>query len=408
MPTFVARVQDARGAARKERIVADSLREARASLREKGLFVQELKQDDGLSLNFDLASIRDSFTKVTVKDKAVFSRQFAALVNAGVAMVRGLGVLSEQCQNPKLKKALLNVSSDVQQGINLSDAMRKHPECFDNLYTSMIQAGEVGGVLDEVLNRLAKLLEDVARLQNQIKAAMSYPVTVGALAVLIFFGMVRFLLPIFANIFKEIGVELPAFTQFMMNISYFVQDIKNVIFALVVVGVAVFAFRQYYKTRVGRETVDRMMLKLPLFGDLIQKTATARFCRTFGALTRSGVPILTCLEIVRDTAGNQIIANAVDEARREIQTGGMISIALQKEQVFPLMAIQMISIGEETGELDKMLAKVADFYEDEVEQAVKALTSILEPIMIVVLGGMVGAILLAMYLPMFAVFDKLG
>jgi type IV pilus assembly protein PilC len=408
MPTFVARVQDARGAARKERIVADSLREARASLREKGLFVQELKQDDGLSLNFDLASIRDSFTKVTVKDKAVFSRQFAALVNAGVAMVRGLGVLSEQCQNPKLKKALLNVSSDVQQGVNLSDAMRKHPECFDNLYTSMIQAGEVGGVLDEVLNRLAKLLEDVARLQNQIKSAMSYPVTVGILAILIFFGMVRFLLPIFDNIFKEIGVELPAFTQFMMNISYFVQDIKNVIFVLVVVGVAVFAFRQYYKTRVGRETVDRMMLKLPLFGDLIQKTATARFCRTFGALTRSGVPILTCLEIVRDTAGNQVIANAVDEARREIQTGGMISIALQKEQVFPLMAIQMISIGEETGELDKMLAKVADFYEDEVEQAVKALTSILEPIMIVVLGGMVGSILLSMYLPMFAVFDKLG
>ncbi|MGQ9870453.1 type II secretion system F family protein [Leptodesmis sp.] len=408
MPTFVARVQDARGAARKERIVADSLREARASLRERGLFVQELKQDDGLSLNFDLASIRDSFTKVTVKDKAVFSRQLAALVNAGVAMVRGLGVLSEQCQNPKLKKALLNVSSDVQQGINLSDAMRKHPECFDNLYTSMIQAGEVGGVLDEVLNRLAKLLEDVARLQNQIKSAMSYPVTVGILAILIFFGMVRFLLPIFANVFKDIGVELPAFTQFMMNISYFVQDIKNVIFALVVVGIAVFAFRQYYKTRVGRETVDRMMLKLPLFGDLIQKTATARFCRTFGALTRSGVPILTCLEIVRDTAGNQIIANAVDEARREIQTGGMISIALQKEQVFPLMAIQMISIGEETGELDKMLAKVADFYEDEVEQAVKALTSILEPIMIVVLGGMVGAILLSMYLPMFAVFEKLG
>lgn len=408
MPTFVARVQDSRGAARKERVVADSLREARASLREQGLFVQELKQDDGLSLNLDLGSLKDSLTKVTVKDKAIFSRQFAVLVNAGVAMVRGLGVLSEQCQNPKLKKALLSVSSDVQQGVNLSDAMRKHPECFDSLYTSMIQAGEVGGVLDEVLNRLAKLLEDVARLQNQIKAAMSYPVTVGVLAILIFFGMVRFLLPIFASIFKDIGVELPAFTQFMMNISYFVQDIKNVIFALVVVGAAVFAFRQYYKTRVGRETVDRLMLKLPLFGDLIQKTATARFCRTFGALTRSGVPILTCLEIVRDTAGNQIIANAVDEARREIQTGGMISIALQKEQVFPLMAIQMISIGEETGELDKMLSKVADFYEDEVEQAVKALTSILEPIMIVVLGGMVGAILLAMYLPMFSVFEKLG
>jgi type IV pilus assembly protein PilC len=407
MPTFVARVQDANGS-RKEKIVADNLREARANLSSRGLYVQELKQDAGLSLNFDLKTISTAMSKVTVKDKAVFSRQFAALVNAGVAMVRGLGVLSEQCQNPKLKKALLTISSDVQQGVNLSDAMRKHPECFDGLYVSMIQAGEVGGVLDEVLNRLAKLLEDVARLQNQIKAAMSYPVTVGTLAVLIFFGMVRFLLPIFASIFKEIGVELPAFTQMMMNISYFVQDFKNVALLLVIVGGAVFAFKQYYKTRVGRETVDRLMLKMPLFGDLIQKTATARFCRTFGALTRSGVPILTCLEIVRDTAGNQIIANAVDEARKEIQTGGMISIALQKEQVFPLMAIQMISIGEETGELDKMLSKVADFYEDEVEQAVKALTSVLEPVMIVVLGGMVGAILLSMYLPMFAVFEQLG
>lgn len=407
MPTFVARVQDANGS-RREKIVADNLREARANLSSRGLYVQELKQDSGFSLNLDPKNLSTSLAKVTVKDKAVFSRQFAALVNAGVAMVRGLGVLAEQCQNPKLKKALLNISSDVQQGVNLSDAMRKHPECFDNLYVSMIQAGEVGGVLDEVLNRLAKLLEDVARLQNQIKAAMSYPVTVGTLAILIFFGMVRFLLPIFANIFNEIGVELPAFTQMMMNISYFVQDIRNVLFLLVIVAGAVFAFRQYYKTRVGRETVDRLMLKLPLFGDLIQKTATARFCRTFGALTRSGVPILTCLEIVRDTAGNQIIANAVDEARKEIQTGGMISLALQKEQVFPLMAIQMISIGEETGELDKMLAKVADFYEDEVEQAVKALTSVLEPIMIVVLGGMVGAILLSMYLPMFAVFEQLG
>ena len=407
MPTFVARVQDGSGS-RTEKIVAESLREARASFRERGLLVKELKQQEKLSFNFSLQGLRDSTARVTVKDKAVFSRQFAALVNAGVAMVRGLGVLSEQCENPKLKRALLGVSADVQQGVSLSDSMRKYPECFDALYVAMIQAGEVGGVLDEVLNRLAKLLEDVARLQNQIKAAMSYPVTVGSLAILIFFGMVRFLLPIFATIFADIGVELPAFTQAMMNISYFVQNIFNVLLLVAVVTGLVFAFKQYYKTRVGKETVDRMMLKMPLFGDLIQKSATARFCRTFGSLTRSGVPILTCLEIVRDTAGNQIIANAVDEARREIQTGGMISIALQKEQVFPLMAIQMISIGEETGELDKMLSKVADFYEDEVEQAVKALTSIMEPIMIVLLGGMVGSILLAMYLPMFAVFEKLG
>jgi type IV pilus assembly protein PilC len=192
-----------------------------------------------------------------------------------------------------------------------------------------------------------------------------------------------------------------------MGISEFLRSWR-VIVLIALIPVAIFAFRRYYSTRVGRETVDRLMLKMPLFGDLIQKTATARFCRTFGALTRSGVPILTSLEIVRDTAGNQVVANAIDEARKEIQTGGLISIALQKEQVFPLMAIQMISIGEETGELDAMLMKVADFYEDEVEQAVKALTSIMEPIMILFLGGMVGSILLSMYLPIFSVFEKLG
>lgn len=407
MPTFVARVQDAKGNAKKEKIVADTIADARTALRERGLFIQDLKQDQGFASSFDLQKFQTSMVKVSVKDKAVFSRQFAALVNAGVAMVRSLGVLAEQCQNPKFKAALLDISTDVQQGMSLSEAMRKHPSCFDNLYVSMVQAGEVGGVLDEVLNRLAKLLEDVARLQNQIKSAMSYPVTVGVLATVIFVAMTVFLLPIFANIFKEIGTDLPAFTQAMLAISEFLRS-PRVIILIVLIPSAFFAYQQYYKTRIGRETMDRFFLRMPLFGDLIQKTATARFCRTFGALTRSGVPILTCLEIVRDTSGNQVIANAIDEARKEIQTGGMISIALQKEQVFPLMAIQMISIGEETGEIDKMLMKVADFYEDEVEQAVKALTSIMEPIMILFLGGMVGSILLSMYLPMFKVFETLG
>jgi type IV pilus assembly protein PilC len=409
MPTYVARVRDSQGNARKEKVTADSLSEARTSLRNQGMFVQELKQSDGMTVQsmFDLKNIQASMSKVTVKDKAVFSRQFAALVNAGVAMVRGLGVLSEQCTNPSMKKALIEVSSDVQQGTNLSDAMRKHPKCFDNLYTSMIQAGEVGGVLDEVLNRLAKLLEDTARLQNMIKSALAYPVVVGSLASIIFLGMTIFLIPIFAGIFKELKVELPAFTLAMLAISDFFISGRWIIL-IVIIPLAMWAYRRYYSTRVGRETIDRMSLKMPLFGDLIQKAATARFCRTFGALTRSGVPILTSLEIVRDTSGNQIIANAIDEAKKEIQTGGMISIALQKEQVFPPMAIQMISIGEETGELDQMLMKVADFYEDEVEQAVKALTSIIEPIMILFLGVMVGSILLAMYLPMFKVFETLG
>lgn len=403
MPTFVVQARDSKGNPKKQKIVASSAAEARTTLREQGLFVQELREDQG-GFNIDL---QDMMTSVTVKDKAVFSRQFAVLINAGVAMVRGLGVLSDQCPNPKLKKALQQINSDVQQGTNLSDAMRKHPQCFDGLYVSMVQAGEVGGVLDEVMNRLAKLLEDVARLNNQIRSAMTYPVAVGFIAVVIFVGMTVFLIPIFADMFEELGGDLPLFTQLMMRISEFLRTPLYVIGLIVVFVSIVVAFRQYYKTRVGRETVDRFMLKAPLFGDLIQKNATARFCRTFGSLSRSGVPILTALEIVRDTAGNQVISNAIDDARKEVQTGGMISLALQRGQVFPIMAIQMISIGEETGEIDAMLMKVADFYEDEVEQAVKALTSIMEPIMIVVLGGMVGSILIALYLPIFKIMDQI-
>ncbi|MBV9387948.1 MAG: type II secretion system F family protein [Chroococcidiopsidaceae cyanobacterium CP_BM_ER_R8_30] len=408
MPTYVARVRDSKGNAKKEKIVAETPGQARSALRQQGFFIQEIKQAQSLSLksDIDLSGIQSALIGVSVKDKAVFSRQFAALVNAGVAIVRGLGLLSEQCRNPKMKKALSEISSDVQQGVNLSDAMRKHPQCFDNLYVSMIQAGEVGGVLDEVLNRLAKLLEDVAKLQNQIKSAMAYPTVVGLLAIAIFIGMTVFLIPIFAGIFKQLNAPLPALTQFMLGVSEVLRSWKLVVVIALVIA-ATIAYRMYYKTRVGKETIDRLALKVPLFGDLIQKTAVARFSRTFGALTRSGVPILTALEIIRDTAGNQVIANAVDASRRDIQQGGMISVALEKEKVFPVMAIQMISIGEETGELDKMLGKVADFYEDEVEQAVKALTSIIEPLMIVVLGGMVGMILLSMYLPLFGVFDHI-
>jgi type IV pilus assembly protein PilC len=407
MPIYVARVRDSQGKSRTEKITAESLVQARTNLRDQGFVVQDLKQSQGFQPDIALKKFQNSLVKVSVKDKAVFSRQFAVLMNAGVAIVRSLGVLSEQCSNTKLKQALVEISNDVQSGMNLSESMRKHPDCFDGLYVSMIQAGEVGGVLDEVLNRLAKLLEDVARLQNQIKSALSYPTVVGFIAVSIFLGMTIFLIPVFAKIFTEIGTELPPLTQFLMDASQFLRSPKIFILIGGLVGFK-FAFTQYGKTPVGRITIDRLSLKMPLFGDLIQKSSVARFSRTFGSLTRSGVPILTCLEIVRDTSGNQVIANAIDAARLEIQQGGMISIALQKDKVFPAMAIQMISIGEETGELDGMLMKVADFYEDEVEQAVKAMTSILEPVMIVVLGGMVGTILLAMYLPMFKVFEKLG
>jgi type IV pilus assembly protein PilC len=417
MSTFVAQIRDDQGNIRKRTVKAESAREARATLRDEGLFVQDIKEREPLSWeklsNLDLSELTAS---VTVKDKAIFSRQMAVMVNAGVPIVRSLGVLGDQCSNPKLKKASLQIGDDVQQGNNMSESMRKFPECFDNLYVAMIQAGEVGGVLDEVLNRLSKLLEDDARLQNQIKSAMSYPVTVGFIAVAVFIGMTVFLLPTFAGIFEDLGTELPAFTKLMLAISEFLrgpvlpEEKRN--YNIVFLGVAMFvlsiAYQQYYKTPQGKVVIDRIALKLPLFGDLIQKTAVARFCRTFGSLTRAGVPILTSLEIVRDTAGNQIIANAVDSAREEVQSGGMISDAIGRAEVFPVMSIQMMMIGEETGELDAMLMKVADFYEDEVEQAVKALTSMLEPLMIVVIGGMVGAILMSMYLPMFKVFEDLG
>jgi type IV pilus assembly protein PilC len=411
MPTFTAEVRDNHGNTRQEKISAKSAKVAQTQLKQKYQFVKNVRQEKSFDITqitkINVQDIEAALSPVSVKDRAVFSRQFAAMVNAGVAMVRCLSILGEQSSNPRMKKALAAISLDVQQGMNLSDAMRRQPECFDNLYVSMIQAGEVGGVLDEVLNRLAKVLEDMARLKNQIKGAMAYPVAVGILATLVFLAMTIFLIPIFAKIFQDLGSELPILTQTMLDISAILTSWKAIIPVAVIFGVS-FAFRQYYKTQVGRLTIDRLLLKMPIVGDLNEKSAVARFCRIFGTLTRSGVPILSSLDIVRDTAGNKVIANAIEKSKYEVQQGGMLSLALQRERVFPPLAIQMISIGEETGEIDAMMMKVADFYEDEVEQAVKALTSVLEPIMMVFLAGMVAVILLAMYLPMFKVFEKLA
>jgi type IV pilus assembly protein PilC len=404
MATFIVQVKDKAGNILNERVVADSQDEAKRILKKRFAAIGKIKK---AGMEFDMASIEAAMSTVTVKDKAIFSRQFAVLVNAGVAIIRTLTVLAEQSGNPKFKKALNSISSDVQQGTNLSEAMAKHPDCFDQLYVSMVEAGETGGVLDEVMNRLAKLLEDVARLQNQIKSAMAYPVTVGIFAVVAFLGMTIFLIPVFAGIFDQLGAELPALTQFMVNLSGFLRSPKAVIPVIVIAGV-VFAFRKYYKTPAGRIQIDTLALKAPIFGDLNQKSAVARFCRVFGTLTRSGVPILQCLDIVQDTIPNKVIANSIGAAKDSVLQGGMLSIGIAEKKVFPSMAIQMMMIGEETGELDSMMMKVADFYEDEVEQAVKALTSVIEPLMMVGIAGMVGTILLSMYLPMFSIFDQLG
>lgn len=404
MPTFVAQVKNRYGKVFQEKIEAMSPDQARTMLKAKYATVGKVKK---AGVEIDLSGLELMFASISIKDKAVFSRQFSVMINAGVGIVRCLGVLGDQCGNPKMRKALQAISAEVQQGSPLSEAMAKHPECFDELYVSMIEAGETGGVLDEVLNRLSKLLEDMARLKNQIKSAMTYPVAVGILAVIVFFGMTIFLIPVFAKIFTDLKVELPALTQFMLFLSGVMRS-WLILIPIVTIAATVFLLRRYYKTPMGRLQIDHFFLKMPLFGDLNEKSAVARFCRVFGTLTRSGVPILSSLDIVCNTVGNQVIANAIAGAKAEIQQGGMMSLALQKANVFPPLAIQMISIGEETGELDAMMMKVADFYEDEVEQAVKALTSIIEPLMMVGIAGMVGTILLSMYLPMFKIFEALG
>ncbi|MFL0788649.1 MAG: type II secretion system F family protein [Prochlorococcus sp.] len=341
-----------------------------------------------------------------VKEKAVWASKLAALVDAGVPIVRSLDLMTSQQKLPMFKRALQQVSLEVNQGTAMGAAMRQSPKVFDQLTIAMVEAGEVGGVLDESLKRLAKLLEDNARLQNQIKGALGYPVAVLVIAILVFLGMTIFLIPTFAEIFEDLGAELPMFTQLMVDLSGLLRSSLAVV-AVVVLIVAVWLFSRYYATYKGRRQVDRVMLKVPLFGDLIMKTATAQFCRIFSSLAKAGVPILMSLEISSETAGNSIISDAILDSRSLVQEGVLLSNALIRQNVLPDMALSMLSIGEETGEMDQMLTKVADFYEDEVSASVKALTSMLEPAMIVVVGGIVGSILLAMYLPMFTVFDQI-
>ena len=341
-----------------------------------------------------------------VKEKAIWASKLAALVDAGVPIVRSLDLMATQQKLPMFKKALTSVGLEVNQGTAMAAAMRQWPKVFDQLTIAMVEAGEAGGVLDESLKRLAKLLEDNARLQNQIKGALGYPVAVLVIAILVFLGMTIFLIPTFAGIFEDLGAELPMFTQLMVDLSALLRSYASLVFAGTLM-VGAWMIGRYYNTHKGRRVLDKLILKLPLFGDLIMKTATAQFCRIFSSLTRAGVPTLMSMEISSETAGNSIISDAILDSRTLVQEGVLLSTALTRQKVLPDMALSMLSIGEETGEMDRMLSKVADFYEDEVSASVKALTSMLEPAMIVVVGGIVGSILLAMYLPMFTVFDQI-
>ncbi len=411
MASFVATYQASGGKARQMRVVATDLLDAKRQLRRRGILATKLEASPNTSSTAsDPNRARSSSfnwqqlleTKPGIRDKALFANKLAALVDAGVPIVRSLDLMAAQQTNPLFKRALQSLTSEVNQGGSMGAAMRRWPQVFDKLTIAMVEAGEAGGVMDESLKRLAKLLEDNAKLQNQIKGAMGYPVAVLVIAISVFLGMTIFLIPTFAGIFQDLGAELPLFTQLMVDLSNLLRSS----FSLLLAGgliVAAWLFGRFYATPLGRRRVDGNLLKLPLFGDLLQKTATAKFCRTFSSLTRAGVPILLSLDIVSETAGNSVIADAILNSRKDVQEGIPLSVALTRKKVFPEMALSMLAIGEETGGMDTMLSKVADFYEDEVGASVKALTSMLEPAMIVI----VGSILLAMYLPMFSVFENI-
>lgn len=418
MATFKAIYKDARGQNRTLQVEAVDEASAKRSLRRRGILTTQLIRDNQASSArtgtgrqqqqqgalSQLSTLLERSPGIT--EKAVFANKLAALVDAGVPIVRSIDLMASQQKLPMFRRALQAVSLDVNQGMGLAMALRRWPRVFDQLSIAMVEAGEAGGVLDETLRRLSKLLEDNAKLQNQIKGAMGYPVAVLTIAVLVFLGMTIFLIPTFAGIFDDLGAELPWFTQMMVDLSELLRSPFSAVIVAVLVGGA-WLLRTYYSTHRGRRMIDAFILKLPLFGDLVQKSSTAQFCRTFSSLAKAGVPILLSLEIVKETTGNSIISDAISNSREGVLQGIPLSIALGRQNVFPSMAMGMLAIGEETGEMDAMLSKVGDFYEDEVASSVKALTSMLEPAMIVVVGGIVGSILLAMYLPMFAVFDQI-
>ncbi len=418
MPAFVATCINPRGKSFLVDIEATDPAHAKRSLRLRGIRATEIKAKPKTTATGSSAAAQLSeklkFSKLNelleakpgIKDKAVFASKMSALVNAGVPIVRSIDLMASQQKMPLFKRALQSISLEVNQGISLGEALRRWPKVFDKLSIAMVEAGEAGGVLDDSLKRLAKLLEDNAKLQNQIKGAMGYPVAVLFIAISVFLGMTIFIIPTFAGIFDGLGAELPWFTQMMVDLSSLLRSTFSLYLVLGLIAGA-FLFGKFYATPIGRRRVDALVLKLPLFGELIQKTATAQFCRTFSSLTRAGVPILMSLDIVREITNNSIISDAISNSRQDVLQGIPLSVALGRMNVFPDMSISMLSIGEETGEMDAMLSKVADFYEDEVEATVKALTSMLEPAMIVLVGGIVASILLAMYLPMFSVFDQI-
>jgi len=344
--------------------------------------------------------------KVGGKEMAIFTRQFATMIDAGLPLVQCLDILGVQQENPSFKKVILKIKEDVESGSTFADALSKHPSVFDSLFVNLVAAGEVGGMLDTILSRLADYIEKAMKLAKKIKGAMVYPSTILAVAVVVTVVLLVYVIPIFAKMFSDFGQALPGPTQFVLALSDFTR--KYFLVVIVFIFLLVAAFRWYYRQETGRRNVDRLLLRLPVIGSLLQRIAVARFSRTLGTMVSSGVPILESMDIVAKTAGNKIIEEAIVKARMSISEGKTIAEPLAESKVFPPMVTQMVAVGEATGALDAMLVKIADFYDDEVDAAVEAMTALLEPMLMVFLGVVIGGLVIAMYLPVFKLAGAVG
>ncbi|MEQ1573854.1 MAG: type II secretion system F family protein [Vicinamibacterales bacterium] len=385
--------------------MADTMDAAVAALRIDQILVTQINPVKGKPAAKG-AGGRRRLKKVSAKSLAVFTRQFSVMIDAGLPLVQCLEILGTQEEDKAFSEVIIATRGDVESGASLADAMKKHPKTFDSLFCNMIAAGEAGGILDTILKRLATYIEKAVKLQNQVKSAMIYPVAVIVIAAVVVGVILWKVIPTFASLFAGLGADLPLPTRVVIALSNAV--VRFMPFILLGIAGAVFGFRSYYATPGGRKLVDRWMLTLPVLGILLRKIAVARFCRTLSTLLSSGVSILEALDITARTAGNATVEEAILTTRRSIERGETIAVPLRETAVFPPMVVQMIGVGEVTGALDTMLSKIADFYEEEVDIAVAGLLTLLEPIMIALLGGIVGGIVIAMYMPIFSLIDKLS